>query len=51
MKNKKVIIILATLIVLIGGVFLVNSIYQNKNKINKTKRKRQNNLAKIMVKY
>ena len=48
MKNKKVIIILATLIVLIGGVFLVNSIYQNKNKINKTKRKRQNNLAIII---
>ncbi len=48
MKNKKVIIILATLIVLIGGVFLVNSIYQSKNKNNKTKRKRQNNLAIII---
>ena len=49
MKNKKTIIILASLIVLIGGIFLVNNIYQNKNKVNKTKRKRQNNLA-IMIK-
>ena len=49
MKNKKTIIILTTLIVLIGGIFLVNNIYQNKNKVNKTKRKRQNNLA-IMIK-
>ena len=49
MKNKKVIIILTSMTVLIGGVFLVNNIYQNKNKINKTKRIRQNNLA-IMIK-
>ena len=49
MKNKTVIIFLTSLIVLIGGIFLVNNIYQNKNKINKTKRKRQNNLA-IMIK-
>ena len=49
MKNKKVVIFLASLIVLIGGIFLVNNIYQNKNKINKTKRKRQNNIA-IMIK-
>ena len=51
MKNKKTIIILAILIVLIGGVFLVNNIYQNKNKaeVSKTKRKKQNNLA-IMIK-
>ena len=49
MKNKKTIIILATLIVLIGGIFLVNNIYQNKNKVNKTKRKKLNNLA-IMIK-
>ena len=49
MKNKKIIIFLASLVVLIIGIFLVNSIYQNKNKINKTKRKKQNNLA-IMIK-
>ena len=49
MKNKKIIIILASLIVLIGGIFLVNNIYQNKNKITNTKRKKQNNLA-IMIK-
>ena len=49
MKNKKLIIILTSLIVLIGGIFLVNNIYQNKNTLNKTKRKRQNNLA-IMIK-
>ena len=51
MKNKKTIIILAILIVLIGGIFLVNNIYQNKNKaeVSKTKRKKQNNLA-IMIK-
>ena len=39
MKNKKVIIILATLIVLIGGVFLVNSIYQNKIRLTKLREK------------
>ena len=49
MKNKKIIIILSSLVVLITGIFLVNNIYQNKNKINKTKRKKQNNLA-IMIK-
>ena len=46
MKNKKVIIILATLIVLIGGVFLVNQIY---NKSNNKHIPNKNNLA-IMVK-
>ena len=49
MKNKKTIIILTTLIILIGGIFLVNNIYQNKNKVNKTKKRKQNNLA-IMIK-
>ena len=49
MKNKKITIILATLIVLIGGVFSVNNLYQNRNKINKTKKRKQNNLA-IMIK-
>ena len=49
MKNKKIIIILVTLIVLIGGIFLVNNIYQNKNKITKNKKRKQNNLA-IMIK-
>ena len=49
MKNKKIIIILTSVIVLIGGVFLIYNIYQNKGKVNKTKRKRQSNLA-IMIK-
>ena len=49
MKNKKMIIILTSVIVLIGGMFLTYNIYQNKNKVNKTKRKRQSNLA-IMIK-
>ena len=49
MKNKKIIIILTSVIVLIGGVFLIYNIYQNKGKLNKTKRKRQSNLA-IMIK-
>ena len=49
MRNKKIIIILATLIVLIGAIFLVYNIYKNKNKLNKTKRKKQDNLA-IMIK-
>ena len=49
MKNKKMIIILTSVIVLIGGIFLTYNIYQNKNKVNKTKRKRQSNLA-IMIK-
>lgn len=48
MKNKKIIIILTSLVVLIGGIFLVNNIYQSRNKINKTKRKKQNNLAIII---
>lgn len=48
MKNKKIIIILTFLLVLIGGIFLVNNIYQSRNKINKTKRKKQNNLAIII---
>lgn len=48
MKNKKIIIILTFLVVLIGGIFLVNNIYQSRNKINKTKRKKQNNLAIII---
>ena len=47
MKNKKI-IILISLIVLIGGIFLVNNIYQNQNKLNKTKRKKQNSLAIII---
>ena len=47
MKNKKVVIIFTSLIVLVGGIFLVNSIYQNKNKTIKTNRK--SNLA-IMIK-
>ena len=49
MKNKKIIIILSSLVVLITGIFLVNNIYQNKNKINKNKKRKQNNLA-IMIK-
>ena len=49
MKNKKIIIILVVLVFSIGGIFLINNIYQNKNKINKTKRRKQNNLA-IMIK-
>ena len=48
MKKKKVVIILISMIILIGGVFLISNIYHN-NKFNKTKRKRQNNLA-IMIK-
>ena len=48
MKNKKIIIILTFFVVLIGGIFLVNNIYQSRNKINKTKRKKQNNLAIII---
>ena len=47
MKNKKVVIIFTSLIVFVGGMFLVNSIYQNKNKTIKTNRK--SNLA-IMIK-
>lgn len=47
MKNKKI-IILISLIVLIGGIFLVSNIYQSRNKINKTKRKKQNSLAIII---
>ena len=49
MKNNKIIIFLTLLIALIGGIFLINNIYQNKNKEVKTKRKRQNNIA-IMIK-
>ena len=49
MKNKKMIIILTSVVVLIGSIFLTYNIYQNKNKVNKAKRKRQNNLA-IMIK-
>ena len=49
MKNKKNIIILAILIVLITGIYLVNNIYQNKAEVSKTKRKKLNNLA-IMIK-
>ena len=48
MKNKKVYIILIVLI-LIGSVFLTYNIYQNKNKVIKTKKRKQNNLA-IMIK-
>ena len=49
MKNKKIITFLVVLVFLVGGIFLINNIYQNKNKINKTKRRKQNNLA-IMIK-
>ncbi len=49
MEKKKTIIFLMTLVLLIGGIYFVNNIYQNKNKINKTKRRKQNNLA-IMIK-
>ena len=46
MKNKKIIIILSSLVILIGGIFLVNKIYNKpKNKLIPKK----NNLA-IMVK-
>ena len=48
MKNKKVYIILIVLI-LIGSIFLTYNIYQNKNKVIKTKKNKQNNLA-IMIK-
>ena len=47
MKNKKVVIILTSMIILIGGILFVNRIY------NKPKNKhipKRNNLA-IMVKY
>ena len=49
MKNKKIITFLMVLVLLIGCTYLINNIYQNKNKINKTKRRKQNNLA-IMIK-
>ena len=48
MKNEKVYVILIVLI-LIGSVFLTYNIYQNKNKVIKTKKRKQNNLA-IMIK-
>ena len=48
MKNKKVYAILIVLI-LIGSIFLTYNIYQNKNKVIKTKKRKQNNLA-IMIK-
>ena len=48
MKNKKVYVILIVLI-LIGSIFLTYNIYQNKNKVIKTKKNKQNNLA-IMIK-
>ena len=48
MKNKKVYVILIALI-LIGSIFLTYNIYQNKNKVIKTKKNKQNNLA-IMIK-
>ena len=47
--KKKIITFLVVLVFLVGGIFLINNIYQNKNKINKTKRRKQNNLA-IMIK-
>ena len=46
MKNKKVVIILSSLVVLIGGIFLVNHIY---NKLKNKQIPKKNNLA-IMVK-
>ena len=48
MKNKKVYVILIVLI-LIGSLFLTYNIYQDKNKVIKTKKRKQNNLA-IMIK-
>ena len=48
MKNKKVYVILIVLI-LIGSLFLTYNIYQNKNKVIKPKKRKQNNLA-IMIK-
>ena len=48
MKNKKVYVILIVLI-LIGSIFLTYNIYQDKNKVIKTKKRKQNNLA-IMIK-
>ena len=48
MKNKKVYVILIVLI-LIGSIFLTYNIYQNKNKVVKTKKRKQNNFA-IMIK-
>ncbi len=48
MKNKKIYVILIVLI-LIGSLFLTYNIYQNKNKVIKTKKRKQNNLA-IMIK-
>ena len=48
MKNKKIYVILIVLI-LIGSVFLTYNIYQDKNKVIKTKKRKQNNLA-IMIK-
>ena len=48
MKNKKVYAILIVLI-LIGSLFLTYNIYENKNKVIKTKKRKQNNLA-IMIK-
>ena len=49
MKNKKVVVILLSLTVLIGSIFLIKKTFQTKDNINKTKRKSQNNLA-IMIK-
>ena len=48
MKNKKIYVILIVLI-LIGSLFLTYNIYQNKNNVIKTKKRKQNNLA-IMIK-
>ena len=48
MKNKKAYVILIALI-LIGSIFLTYNIYQNRNKVIKTKKRKQNNLA-IMIK-
>ena len=48
MKNEKVYVILIVLI-LIGSLFLTYNIYQNKNKVIKPKKRKQNNLA-IMIK-
>ena len=49
MKNKKIITFLVVLVFSVGGIFLTNNIYQNKNEETKTKKKKQNNLA-IMIK-
>ena len=47
--NKERCLTLLVVLILIGSLFLTYNIYQNKNKVIKTKRRKQNNLA-IMIK-